>query len=124
MKKTIYFKNKKIILENIIECKGLKKGIGLMFKNRSNAKILFFSFNKPVKISIHSFFCPNFLVVWLDSKDNVVDYKFVSKTEVINPNKEFFGFVEIPLNKKYKKIFKAFLGKEKDLNTLLNIKSK
>ncbi len=68
MKKVIYFKNKKIVLENVRKCSGLKKGIGLMFKNKLNAKILFFSFNKPVKKSIHSFFCPNFLVVWLDSK--------------------------------------------------------
>jgi len=73
------------------------KTIGLMFKK--NPKPLLFVFNKPTKISIHSFFCrKKFVVIWL-LKGKVVDAKIVLPwTLNIAPRKKFDKFLELPFN--------------------------
>lgn len=79
------------------------EAIGLMFKRREKARALLFSFKKPVKMAIHSYFVffP-FFAVWLDEKGKVVSYKFVRPFEFnILPSGKFTKLIEIPLNKKY-----------------------
>ena len=47
----------------------LEKFSGLMFKSKS--PVLLFIFNKEKKLSIHSFFCKPFRVIWLDENKRV-----------------------------------------------------
>lgn len=70
---------------------------GLMF--RSNPKPLLFAFEKPTRISIHSFFCSKFLAVWL-LNGKIVDERVISPfTFSARPKKPFTELVEIPLKK-------------------------
>jgi hypothetical protein len=91
------------------ECKGIMKAIGLMFSRQENASALRFKFKKPVKMAIHSLFCPEFLAIWLKNKQ-VIDYEFVKTTRfLIKPGSEFDCLVEIPLNKSYENITRYFI---------------
>src|SRR3989344_3077944 len=66
------YRGKNIIL-NIIECRNIfSQSRGLMFRKKS--KPLLFLFKKPVKISIHSFFCRPFIAIWFN-KNKIVDVK-------------------------------------------------
>jgi len=97
--------NKKIILEAKV-AKGLGKVSGLMFSRREKAKILLFKFKKPAKLAIHSLFVffP-FIAIWRDSDGKIMEIKRVKPFSwYICPKKTFKSFVEIPLNRKYKKI--------------------
>lgn len=70
---------------------------GLMLSNSS--EILLFEFKKPTRISIHSFFCKKFLVIWIDEKNNVIDFKVVSPWKItIKPRKNFLKLIEIPFS--------------------------
>jgi len=97
---SLNFKGKNISLK-ARECRGVMKAIGLMFSGE-NADARIFRFSKPTKTPIHSYFCPEFIAIWLrDSK--VVDFKIVnSKKLSISPKQKFDTLLEIPLNKKYK----------------------
>jgi len=94
------------------ECKGLNQIIGLMFSRREKANALVFSFSKPTKMAIHSFFVffP-FLAVWLDDKNKIIEIRkikpFIPRVSSTN---EYYRLLEIPFNKKYRKILE-FLGK-------------
>ena len=92
----------------------LGKITGLMFKTR-NTKNLLFEFKKDTRIRIHSVFVLfDFLAIWLDEKNKVIDYRTVSPfTLSVQPKKEFRKLVEIPLNKKNTKIVKFFVGEER-----------
>ena len=109
----INFNNKIIDVVGIKECKGLNQVIGLMFSRREKATVLAFSFSKSTKMAIHSFFVffP-FLAVWLDERNKVIEMKkvkpFVFK---MSSTKPYYRLLEIPFNKKYKRILK-FLSKE------------
>lgn len=116
MKKKIIFeyKNKKITLE-VEDCNLLKKFTGLMFSRREKAKALLFKFKNSKNIKLHSLFVffP-FLVIWLNSKNKVVDLKFVNSIECsISSKKSFLKIIEIPFNNKYKKIIDFLVGREK-----------
>lgn len=78
------------------ECRSiLSKARGLMFKKQS--KPLLFVFNKPTKQSIHSFFCPAFIAIWLN-KGKIIDEKVVKPfCFYIKPKEPFTHLVEIPL---------------------------
>jgi uncharacterized membrane protein (UPF0127 family) len=81
--------------------------IGLMFKSRETDSLLF---NRGGRWSIHSFFVffP-FLALWLDEKNNVVEYKIVRPfTSYVQPKDKFAKLVEIPINEKNNKIIEAF----------------
>jgi len=86
---------------------------GLMFKTK-NSENLLFEFKKETKMQIHSFFVFfNFLAIWLDKKNRVVDFKKVNPfTPKISPNKSFSRLIEIPFNNKNKKIIRFFVGKK------------
>ncbi|MCF7910175.1 DUF192 domain-containing protein [Candidatus Pacearchaeota archaeon] len=102
MNLNLYYKKKKFSI-GVKNCNGFRKISGLMFYSREKAPALLFEFNKPVKNSIHSFFVFFvFLVLWLDKKNNVIDYRIVKPFQAnITPDKKFSKIVEIPLNKKY-----------------------
>jgi len=80
---------------------------GLMFARRESAKALLFNFKKETRISIHSFFCPKFLAVWLNKNNNILEMKKVFPWSFsIFPKRKFSKLVEIPCNRKYDEILK------------------
>lgn len=87
---------------------------GLMFRSKSTQNLLF-EFNGATKQPIHSFFVFfDFLAIWLDSKNKVLEYKIVKPfLPSIKPAKKFSKLVEIPLNTANKKILNLFVGKGK-----------
>ena len=90
----------------------LGKYAGLMFKSR-NTEILLFEFKR--KLSIHSFFVFfNFLAVWLDEKNKVIEINFVKPflPSVNSPNKAK-KLIEIPFNDDNKNLIKNLVGKER-----------
>lgn len=100
------YKGRKIVLE-AKKCGSLwSRFMGLMFRTKNTA-LLVFIFNKPTKTSIHSLFCPEFIAVWLDDKNRVVDIKRIESWGLnIKPKKPFKKLIEIPVNSKYKDIIK------------------
>jgi len=107
MKLTITHKGKKIEINDILECRGIKKYIGLMFKGK-NTNALLFKFSKAGREPIHSFFCSDFLAIWiLDGK--IVEYKFVESWKtIVRPEKEFNILLEVPINEKYLDVVSNF----------------
>ncbi len=107
---SFYFKRQKIKLP-VKKISGINNfSTGLMFVPRKKAKALLFEFNRPEKFSLTSLFVffP-FIALWLDSKNNVIDFKKVKPFRVIIPSrKTYYRLIEIPLNKKYKKISEHF----------------
>ena len=102
---SLNFGNKKIILETEV-MNGLGEVIGLMFSKREKAKNLLFEFPKPVKLSIHSVFVffP-FIAIWLDADGKIIEIIKVKPFSLrVCPEKKFSSFVEIPINKKNRKI--------------------
>lgn len=98
------YHGKKIILD-VAECKNIfSQSRGLMFRKKS--KPLLFTFKKPVKISIHSFFCMPFVAIWFN-KNKIVDVKIIKNWMLsITPKKEFDKLLEIPSGDKN---FKKFI---------------
>jgi uncharacterized membrane protein (UPF0127 family) len=87
---------------------------GLMFRG-SRTDNLLFEFSKKGFRAITSFFVffP-FLAVWLDDKNNVVDWRVVKPFRFsINSKKKFRKLVEIPINDKNSKIIQFFVGKKR-----------
>ncbi|MBI2452392.1 DUF192 domain-containing protein [Candidatus Pacearchaeota archaeon] len=105
-KKTISVKAKKL--------SELGKFIGLMFKSKNTENLLFEFKNKRL-ISIHSLFVFfHFLAIWLDDKDNIVEYRIIKPFSfIIKPKNPAKKLIEIPFNSKNKKILKIFVEKGK-----------
>lgn len=101
------YKNKKFIMK-IKECNNFfSKIFGLMF--RKNSKPLLFNFKRPIRISIHSFFCRPFIVIWFLNK-RVVDIKRIDSYKIsIKPKNEFDKILEIPSNYKEFYILSDFI---------------
>ena len=79
---------------------------GLMFSRREKAEILLFSFRKPKRWAIHSFFVffP-FVGIWIDGDGKIVEIRKIPSWKLhIVPEKKFVKLIEIPCNKKYFKI--------------------
>jgi len=92
------FQRKSFILKDYVLCKSILSKInGLMF--RKNPKSLVFVFNKPTRISIHSFFCrKRFIAIWL-LKGKIIDVKIVLPWKVnISPRGKFDKLLELPFN--------------------------
>ena len=90
---------------------------GLMFRPK-NTENLLFEFSKPEFSAIHSLFVffP-FLAIWMNEKNNVLDYEIVRPfTLSVKPKNSAKRLAEIPFNQKNKKILKLFVDKRKDLN--------
>lgn len=76
---------------------------GLMFRKKS--PLLLFIFEKPVNISIHSFFCIPFIAIWFH-KGKIIDKKFIKPWKMnIKPQKKFDKLLEIPVGNKEFKLF-------------------
>jgi uncharacterized membrane protein (UPF0127 family) len=108
----ILLEGNKIVVP-VKEVKGINKIIGLMFKDADTSNLLF-SFEKKTRQSIHSWFLSfNFLIVWLDSENKVLAYRFVEPFQSsIRPNMEFDKFIEIPINFESREIIERFLNLE------------
>lgn len=91
---TYYVDGKKKTIKARILKSVFKKGIGLMFKK--NSPSLFFVFNKNKTLSIHSFFCKPFRVMWLNDKFHVTKIIDV-KTWKLNISGHGKYLLEIPL---------------------------
>lgn len=103
------YQNKKIKLF-VKKLSWFEKAIGLMFSSRKNAKALLFEFQKSAKISFTSLFVffP-FLILWLDSKNNVIDFKKVKPFAFNIPSeKPCKKVLEIPFNDNYEGIINKF----------------
>lgn len=87
-------------------------GIGLMFRGK-NTNNLLFDFGKNVRMAIHSVFVFfDFLAVWLDENNQVIDVKLIKPFSLhFCPKESFFRLVEIPINEKNKEIIEFFVGK-------------
>jgi len=109
----IIYKNKEIIVP-VKKVSGLGKITGLMFKRKSTKNLLF-EFKGKTKINLHSCFVFfDFISIWLDEKNKVVEWKHVRPFVFhIKPKKDFIKIVEIPLNKKNNKIVESFVDKGK-----------
>ncbi len=106
------FKNKKFKIP-VKKLSWFEKGIGLMFSSGKKAKILLFEFQKPTKMSFTSLFVffP-FLIIWLDNKNNVLDFRKVKPfTFHIPSRKPCRKVLEIPFNDKYKEITKMLCSR-------------
>jgi len=97
--------NRKVSLKAHV-VKGFQRCIGLMFSRREKAKILLFKFRKPVRMAIHSLFVfYPFLAIWINSNGKIIEKKIVYPFSwYVCPKKKFISLVEIPLNRKYKRI--------------------
>lgn len=111
-KKKIFFKykGKKINLE-VSRVPWWYEGIGLMFSKKKKAEALLFSFRKPTRMAIFSLFIPfEFLAVWLDKENKVIEIKVVKRGEInVSPSRKFVKLVEIPVIKKYDGIIKLLV---------------
>ena len=112
-KETIKVGGKEKVL-NLKKSSKVGKVIGLMFKSK-NTNSLLFEFNKKTSMKIHSFFVFfDFLVLWIDDKNNVIDFKIVKPfTLSVKSKKPFSKVIEIPVNKKNREDIEFFVGKGK-----------
>lgn len=99
---------------NVRKLTYLGKGTGLTFRTKET-KPLLFDFEKDVYYrgaltSLFVFF--PFLALWLDKSNNVLEYKIIKPFKLkILPAKPFRKFVEIPINRKNRRIIDFFVGK-------------
>ena len=87
---------------------------GLMFRSSKSENLLFniSSDKNPVLHSWFVFF--PFLVLWLNDKNRVVEWKKVYPFSMgIKSSKKFSKFVEIPCNNKNKKLVRYFVERGK-----------
>ncbi|MEK6819273.1 MAG: hypothetical protein AABY10_05065 [Nanoarchaeota archaeon] len=112
----IKFKGKILFLD-VRKTGFLSKYFGLMFKSKQTDNLLF-EFSKTENGAIHSFFVFfEFLAVWLDKDNNVLELKIVKPfTLFVKPMIRADKLVEIPLNYRNKRIINLLVGKKKDLN--------
>lgn len=103
----IKYKNKNLNI-NVKNCNLFQKFRGLMFRKKEDSPILLFDFNKKTRTPLHSLFVFfDFLVIWLDNKNNILEVKKVNPFKFyINTKKEFNKVIEIPITKKYDLITK------------------
>ena len=91
---------KKFFTVEVKEMKGINKAIGLMFNRDGIARL--FDFKKRGRIVIHSFFCPEFLALWMDEDNNVLESRIIKPYILrIKPKNNYVKLLEIPVNKKY-----------------------
>ncbi len=109
----IKYKNKKIEV-NARKVSPTGKITGLMLRTKETENLLF-EFSKETRMKIHSCFVFfKFLAVWLDEKNNVVDFRTVSPFALsVSPKKPFFRMLELPFNNKNSKIIDFFVGEER-----------
>jgi len=115
-KNVTFFHRGKRFSINAKSCNLFEKGIGLMFSRREKAKILIFEFNKKRKIIIHSCFVffP-FAALWINEKNEIIDLKIVKPfTSCVSPSEKSLSLIEIPINKKNKKLVENIFSASSD----------
>ena len=111
MKITLSYQKKKIAL-HVKKLKGMERYRGLMFRKKEN---VLFEFKKDVNLAFHSLFVffP-FLMIWLDKKNKVLEYRRVNPfTWCVLPERSFRKVVEIPLSPSARRFLAFFDGKGK-----------
>lgn len=107
-------KGKKSLLVEARKVSFFGKFRGLMFRH-SNTQNLLFEFSSARKWAIHSYFVffP-FMAIWLDRKNNVVDYRRVEPFEArIVSKRKFNKLVEVPITDGNSRIIRFLVGKRK-----------
>jgi len=92
----------------------LGKALGLMFRSRNTSNLLF-DFERKSNIGLHSLFVffP-FMVIWLDDKNNVLDWQIAKPFSWhISSQCDFSKIIEVPLNSKNKGVIEFFVGSRK-----------
>lgn len=87
---------------------------GLMFRRRKTSPLLF-DFGRKTQISFHSWlvFFP-FLILWLDKKNQVVEWRVIRPfTTVIRAKNAFHKVVEIPIHPVWSKNIDFFVERGK-----------
>lgn len=80
---------KKIILKGYKLLKNdVEKAKGLMFLDSVEDRLVFV-FSKSVNYSFHSFFCPEFDIIFLDEKRRVKEYHEVKIWKIIKPRMKY-----------------------------------
>lgn len=111
MRVGLRYKGRRIVLKDVKKLGSIGKAIGLMFKSEENAKQLLFDFGKLTKQPIHSLFCPEFIAVWFDADDKIIEIRKIKPWKLhIVPKKPFVKLIEIPINKRYEKNIKFLVG--------------
>lgn len=108
----IRFKNKNVSID-VKKVSLLGKFTGLMFRSK-NTRNLLFEFGSQEPAAIHSFFVffP-FLAIWLDKDNNVAEWDVVKPfIPLVKPKNQPARLVEVPINKKNKKIIALFVDKK------------
>lgn len=108
------FKGKRINL--IVKvCRGFNVFKGLMFSKKENAEALIFEFRKSTRQGIHSLFVfYDFIAIWLDDKNKIVEVRRVKPFEFfVRPKKNFRKLVEVPINRRYDFVVGVFDGDRK-----------
>lgn len=83
------------IIEAEVCDSALSKMRGLMFRRKPRP--LLFTFDKPTKQPIHSFFCKPFLALWLN-ENKIIEQKIVQPFCLfVHPKQPFTYLLEIPL---------------------------
>lgn len=99
--------SKKIEIPDVKKVSEWGKIRGLMFRRRKNCPALLFEFSKPTRLKIHSCFVffP-FIALWLDDKNKIIEKKIVMPWRIsVSPKEKYSKLLEIPLDKKYEKMF-------------------
>jgi len=106
----VIFDNKRRKI-NVWHCSFFGKFLGLMFSKRESAPVLLFDFGHKVNMGIHSFFVfYDFLTVWLDEKNRVVQVDRVKPwVPYLRPKKKYSKLIEIPINRKNRDLVRFFL---------------
>lgn len=114
MRLNVSFNGKKISLE-VKKTGFFRKGFGLMFRSRNTSNLLFefrdFVTWKGNLTSYFVFF--KFLTLWMDDKNNVVDFRIIEPFVFsVKQKNRFCKIVEIPFNGRNKKLISKFLSKK------------
>ncbi|MEM4255435.1 MAG: DUF192 domain-containing protein [Candidatus Norongarragalinales archaeon] len=98
MRKVAIFKNNKLLWNAFQASTPLEKTIGLMFKRKAFSLLFEFDSEGVKRNAIHSFFCPVFDAVFLDSRKRVVCvFKRIKPWRLfVTPSKPAFFLIELP----------------------------
>lgn len=97
---------------DVVKVGPLRSGVGLMFRSKETNNLLF-SFRKPCKVAITSWFVffP-FVAVWLDSRRRVLESKLVLPfTFSVVPKRNSHYLIELPLNRRNSAITRFLVEK-------------
>ncbi len=114
MKLIVSFKRKKISID-VKKTGFFRKGFGLMFRSRNTSNLLFeFKDFVTWKGNLTSYFVFfRFLTLWVDNENKVIDSRVIEPFIFsIKQKNRFCKIIEIPLNRKNKKLISKFLSKD------------